>query len=1068
MHGTTPTVTSGTNSWDSQYANKWAVFELEWFQFVTDFKIVESSGSSVEVAYGVASENGATSVISREVISGVTVADVEISAIECKGTIDRTSSFINTTVTPNKFMNVSITEGGNIKFENIQYTTSASDTKGGAIKVTLKYGSSYKDYVMTIPYGKHVWDFRQTENQISNDYADCDWQYTEEGLITMMNSNGTDWSRVYGVAHKTNGIWDKDSPKMPIRAARSSINGNNAFYMDNTAGLVFVTGSESFGAGETINSSVSGKTKDEQYVLSYTTTEGADLLYLKGNATIYFPGVTAGQYIKLYTYRHSDDSGECFKMKNLEDLDGKAYNSEHFIRLRGLNENRYPGYVGNDIKGAAIFRVPTGNYATQNLGSIPSITLSDNGWAQIYRIEIMDSYVPDLVLTMDGGKDEESGETCNLPVDFNGRYGSIVVRRHRNTNLDNSYGSYATVTKTFSATPGNTRCQSASTCRYEVETIGSGLNVTTTRSTFQSDGGVDYNQLSLAFNGGKGLVKITQREVAGSAKNMATTSNYETTTTGEYTIDKNVYYIAVGELTVNDYPFTWDLTSYNKSKNTNTVTTTAALTAAKSLANGSYGKWADSSSGNTYQKSNYEDAMTTHTSHNVTKPLAAQGAQLVAGISTIVETEGLGIALPYNATNNKYVTFYTKGGEGFGRYEREYKAYDMNADDGITYADEDIHGVGEITIPEVDNNMYIFLKSSADPTVKAADGTSLSKLTGNNDIFNVASGVRLYKNTTGEKQDIVLTFSPSTTVEIVAVTDIVKEIGATGYATESRDHAIDHTYQGKLTNHDVNAYAITTYNGETYNYKGYPMVKKSVAVGVVPTRTGIVLYEDLPSGVTTHTAINSPLFYPAVNVTTTSDETKILTTNNWMAPSVDWNASTDPVDLRLASLGVTFASEDAWKDRAQSGGEIWGEACWKFLLSSAYWVYEKDGVDPGTDPSKINTTTTAAFYRFRSVAGHNSLGGNKAYLMIPKDKLPTALWKNGDGQGIPGQSREGVIYIDLQDFEENDATGVKNADADIYRSTDNDVYYSISGTRINGKPTAKGFYIHNGKKVSVK
>ena len=250
------------------------------------------------------------------------------------------------------------------------------------------------------------------------------------------------------------------------------------------------------------------------------------------------------------------------------------------------------------------------------------------------------------------------------------------------------------------------------------------------------------------------------------------------------------------------------------------------------------------------------------------------------------------------------------------------------------------------------------------------------------------------------------------------------------------------------------------------------MMKKSVAVGVVPTRTGIVLYEDLPSGETTHTAINSPLFYPAVNVTTTSDETTILTTNNWMAPSVKWDVATTPVDLRQASLGLQFYGDETGKDIAQTGSG-WGIPCTKFILSSAYWVYEKDGMDPGATVSQLNNhTTTAAFYRLRLVDGNNTLEGNKAYLLIPTAYLPKALWgtgeKEGNGQGIPGQSREGVIYIDLQDFEENDATAIDNENAIIDCSADNGVYYSISGARINGKPTAKGFYIHNGKKVSIK
>ena len=33
---------------------------------------------------------------------------------------------------------------------------------------------------------------------------------------------------------------------------------------------------------------------------------------------------------------------------------------------------------------------------------------------------------------------------------------------------------------------------------------------------------------------------------------------------------------------------------------------------------------------------------------------------------------------------------------------------------------------------------------------------------------------------------------------------------------------------------------------------------------------------------------------------------------------------------------------------------------------------------------------------------------------------------------------------------------------------DKDAWYSLNGTRLNGKPTRKGFYVNNGKKVFIK
>ena len=99
----------------------------------------------------------------------------------------------------------------------------------------------------------------------------------------------------------------------PIMAARGSVLGNNAFYMDNTNGLVFLTSAESFGAEETSNEhgseyekdhGLKGIDDDEEMGYDYTTVTGADKVWIKGNtdagASILFPGVKAGQYIKIY------------------------------------------------------------------------------------------------------------------------------------------------------------------------------------------------------------------------------------------------------------------------------------------------------------------------------------------------------------------------------------------------------------------------------------------------------------------------------------------------------------------------------------------------------------------------------------------------------------------------------------------------------------------------------------------------------------------------------------------------------------------------------------------------
>lgn len=139
--------------------------------------------------------------------------------------------------------------------------------------------------------------------------------------------------------------------------------------------------------------------------------------------------------------------------------------------------------------------------------------------------------------------------------------------------------------------------------------------------------------------------------------------------------------------------------------------------------------------------------------------------------------------------------------------------------------------------------------------------------------------------------------------------------------------------------------------------------------------------------------------------------------------------------------------------------------CTKFIMSPNYYsYYKKDG-----STSTQQNALVESFYRMRLYHGtneeeadYNTLGANKALLLIPSKNLPTALWNGGSGL-----ARQGVIYMDLQDIEDAETTGVDAPVADA-TSDEQAVYYTLSGNRTNGKPTKKGIYVSNGKKVCVK
>lgn len=1009
MHGTTPTVTTGTNPWDSQYNNQWAVFELEWFKFETGFSIVDPDDENKEITYGVASGSGVTSVTTREKVSldGVTVKDGSIAR---KGEVASASVTVNSDRT--------------ITFSGITYNS--GKPQGGAIKVTLQNGGKEKDYVMTIPYGTHVWDFRESGKQGS---GVTDRSYTDEQLCSMMKNNSTDWCRPYKVHNTTTGEY-----KDPIMAAKSPINGNNAFYMDNTAGLIFVTGNESFGAHQTTNSTseyIYDPENATQYGYTYETITGTDLLWMKGNATIYFPGVSANQYIKIYTYRHADNKGETFSAKNLVDLDNVAYDFNTRFIMRGMWEDRDPGWVGDNIRGAAIFRVPNSYTPTQDLSKVPQLQLCDDGWTKIYRIEIMTDFKPDLMLTDDNGG-------THYPVDYDGQFSSIVVRKNSRKDDALPY-----VDRSYLATTGQTGCQHANTCDYEI--IADEGVVTIGREEWNSNPanpskGTWYNNLKLRYNKA-GRVRIVQRERANAAGTGVSTAAPSSSL--GYVIDKNEYFVNVGELTVQNYPYTWDFTNYNMYKSPSTTKA--------DLNKGSSG-WNATESSETDKKTFGQEAVSSYTfgqssvinsetqqaqNATINRAWAAQGAELRNSSGSILETQGLGISRP--KTSKTYIYYATDHSDNkFKEMSRTYDGYTLT-DNAIKVNGNTLTGVNEVTIPEVGDGMYIFIQASNydngenESNVPAGLTSLWTGYSGDKkDPFDVKGGVWIYKNNSGEEQDFTFKFDPNATINAIAVTDEVKTIYSTGYATESRDHAIDHTYQEKFTNHPVKAYAITTdATGSTYEYRKKAVVRKSEPITVVPSNTGVVLCQESYSG----DDFSSPLFYPAVNITPTSDDYTKLATN------------------RMAANVVSTEHESETE-------EIGGVDYTKFIMTTVSYTYHKE------DGSNTQNTeaTTEAFYRMKldATAANNVIGENKAYLLVPTANLPTALWNEGSS------SSRGIIYIDLEDVENSiEATKIDNQ-AIIDHSTDNNVYYSISGARINGKPTIKGFYIHNGKKVSIK
>lgn len=362
-------------------------------------------------------------------------------------------------------------------------------------------------------------------------------------------------------------------------------------------------------------------------------------------------------------------------------------------------------------------------------------------------------------------------------------------------------------TVTYKGDAGHTYSQSARTPQYTVTKVGNfnDNDVEVTKPSWTSPGGVTYVDLQLKVNSGTGNILVTQDICYGADK---------------YVLDRSETYLAVGERTQQTYPYTWDFTSYNMNAASDKTVSHLSSTTANN-----YGSWS-SNALNVYTSVASPSGLP---GYNVDKPLFANGSQLTYGTTTIPETEGLGVTLPGT-------------GEAYNR-KVSLDGTSLSFASGNT-----------LTIPNVDANMYVFVKADKEPTV-----TNATSATPNG--YSLPAGVYVYQVST--KGDVALSFPDNTKVEKIGVTNIFKPIS--GKATsESRDCAIDYSQTGVFTNMGVKAYIATNYSNESNAPDMGTLTLNEVTA--VPEETGLLLYKDIADGQTNDTQTSFPLFVPAVNI----------------------------------------------------------------------------------------------------------------------------------------------------------------------------------------------------------
>ena len=274
------------------------------------------------------------------------------------------------------------------------------------------------------------------------------------------------------------------------------------------------------------------------------------------------------------------------------------------------------------------------------------------------------------------------------------------------------------------------------------------------------------------------------------------------------------------------------------------------------------------------------------------------------------------------------------------------------------------------------------------------------------------------KNTTGNVNHLTFTLN-GWILKKLAVSQDEKTITGPGFASESRNRAIDHSLTGYMVGKDIKAYVVTEASASTNSTDGSLTVQQ--VTGILPAGQGCFLVNN-PSAEYDEDADNS--------VQILNDKT-----NLFVADMHDQeNISTFTTNLMKAMVnGGTIAQE--------SDGNI------NYVLASSH--------QSASNPNNVTQKDKVAFYRAAKNGGA-SVPANGAYLAVPKavSNSVKAFYMIYDYPEEPLS----------EDYGDQDVTSISLQEAaDV-----NAVWYNMNGQKLNGRPNASGIYVVNGKKIVIK
>ena len=409
------------------------------------------------------------------------------------------------------------------------------------------------------------------------------------------------------------------------------------------------------------------------------------------------------------------------------------------------------------------------------------------------------------------------------------------------------------------------------------------------------------------------------------------------------------------------------------------------------------------------------------------------GSQLWYGTTMIPEAKGLGFTpVNYDMTYNGSLVIHS-GNMKFHQALRDWWGW-------------------RVTVPSVpaQGAVYVRAKNVGTDNVRhvkfwtTAEGTPVyNKTTGDIDFWNndFSSNTNynkiqvagkddefiyaIYNNDAENAKDITLFFN-GVEVQKIAVSTDKKTVNKNGWASESRERVIDPSLTSEMTGQNFSTFLVT---------------------GVDNANTHVILTEIgnnqlMPSA--TEGSVNGCLIHNNANTSVNIVDGGF----HLFVPDMHDSTGETPLKSEIST------SSSKLKAKLTSGTVSAFDGDYtNFVFTYKYYNLTDAGYITGTVHEG-----SQSFYRVAKNGANSS--GHQAYLPLLTSDVPNS-WLDAD----PSRSYT-LVFEDDESVEPTDIESVF-LDTSMMK-VDNNVYYSLSGQRVNGKPTKGGLYICNGKKIIVK